>query len=169
MIETFEDHYVNDKLEDKKNNPESFVFPKESPETKKAIDKAEDDINGAVKIFANSLDEISPWLTKELLNIFEDSKNDIRFKWLSESDLWLHALWALHETKNIPDPLENILQKMLELLTQYKSLREKSKTLEEMLRACASAESASNIPIEEQYLTSIFKPSTSHQRWRDRY
>jgi hypothetical protein len=38
----------------------------------------------------------------------------------------------------IPDKLENILNKMLELLTQYKSVRQRSKTLEEMLRACAS-------------------------------
>jgi hypothetical protein len=46
----------------------------------------------------------------------------------------------LYETNKIPSPLESILNEMISLLTQYKSESIKSKTLEEMMVACAGFE-----------------------------
>ena len=152
---------------------EGFIFPKESEETKRAVDEAENKINGAVKIFANNLDGLSPWLTKKLLDIFDEYKEqkDFKFSWLSESDLWLHALWDLYEKNKdkIPDQLEGILTEMLESLTQYRSVKQRSKTLEEMLRACAYVETASNDTDQEilWIRPSIFKPTTSNNWWRE--
>jgi hypothetical protein len=40
-------------------------------------------------------------------------------------------------SKKIPDKIRVILKEMLDYLVQYNYAKEKSKTLEEMLRACA--------------------------------
>lgn len=153
------------------NEGTNFIFPQESSETKKAISDAENKINTSVKIFANALDTISPWLTNELLNIFDINKKNPAFKWLSESDLWLQSLWLLYERNvdKIPDKLENILNKMLELLTQYKSVRQKSKTLEEMLRACASINGISDQDkLPDLWINhSTFQQTNFKNRWRD--
>ena len=118
---------ISEKNLEQENESTNFIFPQESSETKKAISDAENKINTSVKIFANALDTISPWLTNELLNIFDINKKNPAFKWLSESDLWLQSLWLLYERNvdKIPDKLENILNKMLELLTKYKSVRQR--------------------------------------------
>lgn len=192
MVESFEERYGIKESENtaKTEHSESFVFPKESSETKKAIDKAETKINWSVKLFANNLDEIEPWLTKELLDIFESFQNDPKFSGLSESDLWLHSLGKLYETNQIPAPLEKILSEMMQLLNEYKTLRHKSQTLYDMLRACACAdannsdwdiswltnqtsETKQGTPNKEPDLPSFeagnswgFKPQTSWNRWR---
>lgn len=38
----------------------------------------------------------------------------------------------------MPNKLKNILEEMLKQLTEYDLVKQKSKSLEEMLRACAS-------------------------------
>ena len=187
MGKSFEEMY-GIKTADKANaeKSESFVFPKESSETKKAIDKADKKINESVKIFANNLDEIEPWLTKELLDIFDNFQKDPRYSWLSESDLWLHSLWKLYEANKIPTPLESILNEMMQLLNEYKSLLHKSQTLYDMLNACACVvanentdrkiswftdspshvESDSSMKNQKSSNWSYFRPPTSGIRWR---
>lgn len=175
-------------MESENKTSENFIFPKESSETKKAIDKAENKINDSVKIFANNLDWISPWLTQQLLKIFDKYKEEknSKFSWLSESDLWLHSLWDLYNENRdkISGQMEGILKEMLWLLTQYKTLREKSKSLEEMLRACAyigdkntdwdipwlknqSTPNNTENPTEDPDLTCscFFKPAPSCNKW----
>ena len=163
MFKPFGDEHNGDrKLEAGKN----FIFPKESSETKKAIDLAEKKINNSVKVFAKNLDAISPWLTAKLLDIFWTLKNKSEFRWLTESDQWLHSLELLYDqnTAIIPYDLETILTEMLKLLTQYKSLRKRSKTLEDMLRACASINSMT--PSEKKNYNLGIIPPTSGSRGR---
>jgi len=184
---SFEERY--EIMESENKNSENFIFPEESSETKNAIDKAENKINDSVKIFANNLDWISPWLTQQLLKIFDEYKKekDSKFSWLSESDLWLHSLGDLYnENKDkISGKMEGILREMLGLLTQYKTLKEKSKSLEEMLRACACVAKSDvsdwdiswlknqppqenpETPSKESDLPSapFFKPTSSCNRW----
>ncbi len=124
-----------------------FIFPLELEETKEAMNKANDDINASVKAFAENLDGIDLWLTGKLVEIFETFKNDTnKYRWLSESDLWCSALGELYKRNKdkISYQLERILTEMLRLLDQYHSLVEKSRSLEEMLRACAYIEHRSN-------------------------
>ena len=167
MGEGFEERYINktEKSEAEKSTVDSFVFPKESSEIKKAIDKEDKKINESVKNFANNLEKIELWLTKQLLNIFNDFQKDPNYSWLSESDLWLHSLGKLYETNKIPSPLESILNEMISLLTQYKSESMKSKTLEEMMVACAGFEKKE----EEDVLSGshwTIKHTASTNRWR---
>ena len=139
-LDNFEEVYEkqSESVKTKKvEKTESFVFPEKTPEWEKKRNEAEGKINDSVKTFANNLDKIRPWLTRRLLDIFDKFKKDPQFKWLSESDLWLHSLGELYKTGEIPNPLESILNEMMQLLNDYKVLRNKSKTLEEMLRACA--------------------------------
>jgi hypothetical protein len=60
MGESFEKRYINktEKSEAEKSTADSFVFPKESSEIKKAIDKEDKKINESVKNFANNLEKI---------------------------------------------------------------------------------------------------------------
>lgn len=165
MTDSFEDRYIN-KMEDEKSATDNFVFPKKSSETKEAFDKAEIKINNSVKTFANNLDSIKPWLTRKLLDIFDKVKSDPKYKWLSTSDLWLHSLGELYKTGEIPSPLESILNEMMQLLNDYKVLRNKSKTLEDMLRACAFAD---NHELKEWWRDPnkpLFTWQSSHEWWR---
>jgi hypothetical protein len=54
---TEDEHINNTNTEDSTN---SFVFPKESEETKEAIEKAEKTITQSVESFAKALDSTSP-------------------------------------------------------------------------------------------------------------
>jgi hypothetical protein len=56
---------------------------------------------------------------------------------LSNSDLWLQSLSRLCEANKIPSPLESILNEMMKLLNDYRTLHIKSDRLYEMLKACA--------------------------------
>ena len=131
---TEDEHINNTNTEDSTN---SFVFPKESEETKEAIEKAEKTITQSVESFAKALDSTSPWLTKQLLDIFDNIK---KIGWIDETKLWETSFNLLYEKNadKIPEKIRVILKEMLDSLTQYNLLRDRSKTLEEMLRACAS-------------------------------
>ena len=154
------------------NSKETFsIFPEKTEETKDAYDKAEKKINNSVKLFANNLDKIKSWLTKELLDIFDNLKKDPKFKWLSNSDLWLHSLQKLYETNKIPSPLESILNEMMQLLNEYKILHIKSDKLYDMLKACAVM--GNSHELNESWPKKwwdgsniVFRPETHHQRWR---
>ena len=147
MLTSTEDKIINKGNVDAKhsnmnNSTNNFVFPKQSSETKKALDKAEKDITEAVKSFVKALDSTSQWLTKELLDIFDGLK---KIWWIEETKLWEISFDLMYEkhSKEIPDKIREILKEMLDILVQYNYIKEKSKTLEEMLRACASLSSAS--------------------------
>jgi hypothetical protein len=60
MPESHEDKHINRNNVDAKNSTGGFVFPKQSSETKEAIDKAEKTIMEAVESFARALDSTSP-------------------------------------------------------------------------------------------------------------
>ena len=141
MLESYENKHVNKNNVDAKNSKENstggFVFPKQSAETKKAIDNAEKSIMKSVESFARALDSTSPWLTKELLDIFDSIK---KIGWIEETKLWETSFNLLYEKNadKIPDKIRVILKEMLDSLTQYNLIKDKSKTLEEMLRACSS-------------------------------
>ena len=192
-----EDFFKEHNLESTNSTESSsggFIFPLELEETKEAMNRANDDINASVKAFAENLDGIDLWLTGKLVEIFETFKKDTnRYWWLSESDLWCSALGELYKRNKdkISYQLERILTEMLKLLDQYHSLVEKSKTLEEMLRACAYIEHRSNFnysvldnekpdkkpdsPAEKTQTTekapviptsTFTPPPTSHKWWR---
>lgn len=124
----------NSKVEASANN---FIFPNESSEAKEAINKAEKTITEAVESFARALDSTSPWLTKELLDIFDTIKN---IGWIEETKLWETSFNLLYEKNadKIPEKIRWILKEMLEALIQYNLVKNKSRTLEEILRACSS-------------------------------
>ena len=126
----------NSNVEASANN---FIFPNESSEAKEAINKAEKTIMEAVESFAKALDSTSPWLTNELLDIFGNLK---KIEWIEETKLWETSFNLLYEknANKIPDKIRLILKDMLDALTQYNLVKNKSKTLEEMLRACGSIE-----------------------------
>jgi len=153
------------------NSKETFsIFPEKTEETKDAYDKAEKKINNSVKTFAENLDKIKPWLTKELLDVFDNLKKDPKFKWLSNSDLWLQSLSRLYEANKIPSPLESILNEMMKLLNDYRTLHIKSDRLYEMLKACAIL--GDNQKLNESWPKEwwdgsnvTFKQQT-HRRWR---
>lgn len=166
MKESFEEKYINKKTTEKSESVDGFFFPKKSLDIKKAIDKEDRKINESVKNFVNNLEKIEPWLTKQLLNIFENFKKDPLYSWLSESDLWLHSLGKLYETNKIPSPLESILNEMISLLTQYKSESIKSKTLEEMMVACAGFEKKEDEDMQsDSHWTIKYSTSTNWWRW----
>lgn len=165
MKESFEERYINKKTTEKSESVDGFLFPKESLDIKKAIDEEDRKINESVKKFVNNLEKIEPWLTKQLLNIFENFKKDPLYSWLSESDLWLHSLGELYDTNKIPSPLESILNEMISLLTQYKSESKKSKTLEEMMVVCAGFEKKENEDMPSGLHWTI-NPTTSTNWWR---
>ena len=141
---------MNDSKEETSTN--NFVFPEESSETKEAIDKAEKTIMESVESFAKALDSTSPWLTKELLDIFDNVK---QIWWIEESKLWETSFDLLYEKNadKIPEKIRAILKNMLDSLSQYNLVKERSKTLEEMLKACSSICSnseCSNIIINDE-------------------
>lgn len=141
---------MNDSKEETSTN--NFVFPEESSETKEAIGKAEKTIMESVESFAKALDSTSPWLTKELLDIFDNVK---QIGWIEESKLWETSFDLLYEKNadKIPEKIRAILKNMLDSLSQYNLVKERSKTLEEMLKACSSICSnseCSNIIINDE-------------------
>lgn len=141
---------MSDSKEETSTN--NFVFPEESSETKEAIDKAEKTIMESVESFAKALDSTSPWLTKELLDIFDNVK---QIGWIEESKLWETSFDLLYEKNadKIPEKIRAILKNMLDSLSQYNLVKERSKTLEEMLKACSSIcgnSECSNIIINDE-------------------
>jgi hypothetical protein len=60
MLESHGTKHVNKNNVDMKNSTDSFVFPRQSSETKKALDKAEKTITESVESFARALDSTSP-------------------------------------------------------------------------------------------------------------
>ena len=137
MSSSHEDKHTNKTNVDKTNSTSNFVFPAESSETKDALDRAEKSIMESVASFARALDSTSPWLTKELLDIFDNLK---KIGWIEESKLWETSFNLLYEKNadKIPDKIRVILKEMLDSLSQYNFVKDRSKTLEEMLKACAS-------------------------------
>ena len=149
MLNNSEDRHINKNDVDinssnTENSTGNFVFPKQSSETKEAVDKAEKIITESVESFAKALDSTSPWLTKELLDIFDNVK---KIGWIDETKLWETSFNLLYEKNadKIPDQIRVILKEMLDSLSQYNCVKTRSKTLEEMLRACASIGNNSKI------------------------
>jgi len=146
MLNSPEDKHINKNNVDinNSNTTDNFVFPKQSSETKEAIDNAEKIITESVESFARALDSTSPWLTKQLLDIFDNVK---KIEWIEETKLWETSFNLLYEKNadKIPDKIRLILKEMLDSLSQYNCVKTRSRTLEEMLRACASIGSSSKI------------------------
>ena len=94
--------------------PDQFIFP---PENKKQIVDAEKKVEDAAKRFAKALDSTKKWLTKELLDIFENLK---KVWWVEETVLWGMSFKLLYEKNRdkMPEKLKNILEEMLVNLSQ---------------------------------------------------
>ena len=116
---------------------EDFIFHERTPEEEKKIADAEEKVKHSVEDFAKALDSVSPWLTKELLDIFDKLK---QIWWIEETTLWSESFKLLYNknTDKMPDKLRQILWEMLKQLTEYELVKQKSRSLEEMLRTCAS-------------------------------
>ena len=149
MLNNSEDKHINKNNVDinssnTKKSTDNFVFPKQSSETKEAVDKAEKIITESVESFARALDSTSPWLTKELLDIFDNVK---KIGWIDETKLWETSFNLLYEKNadKIPDKIRLILKEMLDSLSQYNCVKNRSRTLEEMLRACSSIGTSSKM------------------------
>lgn len=119
------------------NERGDFIFHERTPEEQKKITDAEKKVKESVEDFAKALDSVSPWLTGELLDIFGKLK---QIWWIEETTLWGESFKLLYDknTDKMPNKLKNILEEMLKQLTEYDLVKQKSKSLEEMLRACAS-------------------------------
>jgi len=128
---------------DYESRTESFVFPEVTPEKADQLVAAEKKVKDAVESFAKALDSISPGLTKELLDIFENLK---QIWWVEETILWGISFRLLYErnSNKMPEKVKNILWEMLDNLTQYELVKKKSKSLEELLKACASINTSSD-------------------------
>ena len=148
------------------NKREDFIFHERTPEEQKKIADAEKKVKESVEDFAKALDSVSPWLTKELLDIFDKLK---QIWWIEETTLWNESFKLLYSknTDKMPDKLRHILWEMLKQLTEYESVKQRSRSLEEMLRACASisaAECSNNTKTDCEWGCKI-TPET-HDRWR---
>ena len=149
-------------------NDKDFIFHERTPEEQKKITDAEKKVKESVEEFAKALDSVSPWLTKELLDIFDKLK---QIWWIEETTLWKESFKLLYSknTDKMPDKLRHILWEMLKQLTEYELVKQKSRSLEEMLRACASisaAECCNNVNIDEWWLK-ITPETHDWWRWKD--
>lgn len=132
---------------------EAFVFPEVSEEEEAKLAAAEKKVEDTCQSFAEALDSVSLWLTKELLDIYEtlewilwvrgekrESEKDIWKIWVERTVLWGMAYKLLYEKhKDIfPEKLKDILWEMLRDLSEYEEVKIKHKSLKDMLRSCAS-------------------------------
>ena len=139
MSETFEAEY--------EQRTEAFIFPEVTSEKADKLAAAEKKVKDAVESFAKALDSVAPWLTKELLDIFENLK---QIWWVEETVLWGMSFKLLYERNRdkMQEKLKDILWEMLDNLSAYELVKQKSKSLEEMLRAYASINARSDEDIK---------------------
>lgn len=140
-----ESEYLNDG-----ERSETFVFPEISEQEEARLNAAEKKIEKTCQSFAEALDSVHPWLTKELLDIYEklegimlsnkESEENNKSKENEKTILWGMAYKLLYEKhKNIfPEKLKDMLWEMLRDLSEYEEVKIKHKSLKEMLRSCAS-------------------------------
>ena len=164
MSELFKDEHVDNEVpqssyesiqEDRRNlnaseKKDAFVFPEISEQEEARLNVAEQKIEKTCQSFAEALDSIHPWLTKELLDIYEklegimwSNKENEEIKKDKENEktiLWWMAYKLLYEKhKDIfPEKLKDMLWEMLRDLSEYEEVKIKHKSLKEMLRSCAS-------------------------------
>lgn len=131
---------------------ETFVFPEVTPEEEDKLAAAEKKVEEACESFAKALDSTAPWLTKELLDIYEqlekilwvkektEEKKENKKEWVEKTVLWSMSFKLLYEKHKdvIPEKLRDIFAKMLDELSMYENTKLKNKQLKEMLRSCAS-------------------------------
>lgn len=142
---------------------EAFIFPEVTSEKVDKLADAEKKVKDAVESFAKALDSVAPWLTKELLDIFENLK---QIWWVEETVLWGMSFKLLYERNRdkMQEKLKDILWEMLDNLSAYELVKQKSKSLEEMLRACASINACSDGDIKSEWRT--FMPGNlGNQSW----
>ena len=144
---THEDKLSAEKREEN-DRKEAFVFPEVTQEEEAKLAAAEKKVEDTCQSFAEALDSVSKWLTKELLDIYEKLEGILWEKeyektWrdlVERSVLWGMAYKLLYEKhKNIfPEKLKDILWEMLRDLSKYEEVKIKHKSLKDMLRSCAS-------------------------------
>ncbi len=154
---THEDKLTAEKREEN-DRKEAFVFPEVTQEEEAKLAAAEKKVEDTCQSFAEALDSVSKWLTKELLDIYEklegilwEKKDETPWKdWVERSVLRGMAYKLLYEKhKDIfQEKLKDMLWEMLRNLSEYEKVKIKHKSLKEMLRSCASiasVQSAINI------------------------
>lgn len=126
---------------------EAFVFPEVTEQEEARLNAAEQKIEKTCQSFAEALDSIHPWLTKELLDIYEkleeilwEKEKSTWEKWVEKTILWGMAYKLLYEKHKdvFPEKLKDMLWEMLRDLSEYEEVKIKHKSLKEMLRRCAS-------------------------------
>lgn len=142
-----EDKLATEKREEN-DRKEAFVFPEVTQEEEAKLAAAEKKVEDTCQSFAEALDSVSKWLTKELLDIYEklegilsEKEDQMSWKdWVERSVLWGMAYKLLYEKhKNIfPEKLKDMLWEMLRDLSEYEEVKIKHKSLKDMLRSCAS-------------------------------
>lgn len=144
---THEDRLAAEKKEEN-DKKEAFVFPEVTQEEEAKLAAAEKKVEDTCQSFAEALDSVSMWLTKELLDIYEklegilwEKKDEMPWKdWVEKSVLWGMAYKLLYEKHKdvFPEKLKDILWEMLRDLSKYEEVKIKHKSLKDMLRSCAS-------------------------------
>ena len=129
------------------SNTQAFVFHEATSEELNKLDAAEKKVEDTCQSFAEALDSTYPWLTKELLDIYEQLEEMVWIKegtgteekWVEKTVLWGMAFKLLYEKHKdvIPEKLQEILGEMLNELSEYERVKLKSKSLKDMLRSCA--------------------------------
>lgn len=141
MVET---DYLRNKdvipnVDAKEKSGEGFFFSESAErvsERRREIDKK---VEWDVKIFVDALDSYKKWLTRKLLDIYENLE---KIGWMDKTTVWnksFDILLANRDMENMPDTLKQILGEMLKNLTKYDKIKmERSKPLEKMMLACIS-------------------------------
>jgi len=121
-------------------------------EWEKRIDNVNTKIKKSIEEFAKNL---WPHLTDQLTKNFEEYKKDPKYSWLTDSDIWLHALEKLYRNNQdkMPWQLEWYLTKMMELLIEYKKVNNTVDDIASVLRSSSSitnlSEKSSKLSWEE--------------------
>ena len=146
---------------------EDFIFHEKTPEEEKKLAAAEKKVKESAEEFARALDSVSPWLTKDLLDIFDRLK---QIWWIDETTLWSESFKLLYDKNSdkMPEKLRSILREMLKQLTEYELVKQRSRSLEDMLRACASIRAAesSNVIRSESGKVRIIPTTRDWWRWK---
>jgi len=122
-----------------KEKSEGFFFSEKAREVSKKREAIDEKVESDVKIFVNALDSYKKWLTRKLLDIYENLE---QIGWMDKTTLWnksFDILLANKDMEEMPYKLQKILGDMLRNLTKYDKIKlERSKPLEKMMLACIS-------------------------------
>ena len=112
-----------------------------SEEWEKRTAIADKKVEKSVKEFGKNL-----WpLTDPLIKKFEEYKEDPKYSWLTESDIWLQALQKLYGNNQdkMPGKLEWYLKKMMGLLVDYKKAHNTVDGIAALLKSSTSLDELS--------------------------